>query len=455
MTKISSRRVAVTGVGVICSLGASAAEFWAGCLEGRSIVSPIPSHWRRYADYQSSIWSPLPDIDYAALGVSRVDRLQHDPASLLALGAAREAVTQAGLEISPVDKTTRYTIRGIDADRAGVFMGTGIGGAHTFLENHAYHVLARPKKRLAELAERGEDSASAVTEVLEDLVLPPRFHPFAVSMLMPNAMSATLGVKFSLRGPNATYCVACASGTVAIGHAFRAIRSGELDLTLAGGSAYLDDHYGSIFRGFDAAHTLVRDCEDPERANRPFDKKRSGFLFGQGGAAVLVLEELAAARRRGASIIAEIAGYGETFDAHSMMAIASDGAQIERMTRLALEDAQMSPGDIGYISAHGTSTQLNDAIECEVIGRVFGKKPLVNSTKSLLGHTIGASGALEAAVTALSLQHQTAHVCKNLDDPIADLNFVRAPMKFDIPAAFSQSFAFGGHNAGLVLKAVS
>ena len=165
-----------------------------------------------------------------------------------------------------------------------------------------------------------------------------------------------------------------------------------------------------------------------------------------------MLEEYEGARRRDAPIIAEVSGYAETFDAYSMMSIASEGAEIERMMRLALADAQLAPGDIDYINAHGTGTQLNDMTEAMVIERVFGKDVLVNATKSLLGHTIGASGALEAAVTALSLQQQTTHVCKNLEQPISELDFVRSPGPREISAALSQSFAFGGHNAALVLQ---
>ena len=225
-------------------------------------------------------------------------------------------------------------------------------------------------------------------------------------------------------------------------------------MALTGGSEYLDHSSGGIFRGFDIANTLVQDCEHPETANRPFDKRRSGFLFSQGGAAVLVLEEYEGARKRGAPIIAEVSGYAETFDAYSMMNIAPDGVEIERMIRLALEDAQLTPNEIDYVNAHGTGTQLNDMTEAMVIERVFGRDVLVNSTKSLLGHSIGASGAMEAVVTALSLKHQTTHVCKNLEEPISELNFVRSPGPREISAALSQSFAFGGHNAALVLRRI-
>jgi 3-oxoacyl-[acyl-carrier-protein] synthase II len=283
----------------------------------------------------------------------------------------------------------------------------------------------------------------------------PRFNPFEVSMVMPNAPSAAVGIKFTLTGPNVTYSVACASGTVAIGNAYRAVRDGRVEIAVSGGCEYFGDEHGHIFRSFDVSGTLVRDCADPETANRPFDAKRSGFLFSQGGAAVLVLEELEHAQRRGATIVAEVIGFAETFDAYSMMRLALGGEQIELMLRAALADAGVGAHDVDYINAHGTGTKNNDETETEVIGRVFGKSVLVNSTKSLLGHTIGSSGAFEALVTALSLRDQTTHVCKNLDTPLRDLNFVRAAGQFDLRVGLSQSFAFGGHNAAVVLRRFS
>ncbi|HSS64992.1 MAG TPA: beta-ketoacyl-[acyl-carrier-protein] synthase family protein [Gammaproteobacteria bacterium] len=450
-----SRRVAVTGIGVVTSLGLSTAEFWAGCLEGRSVVAAIPENWREFADYHSGIWSPLPPLGAESLGASRVELAQNDPVSLMAANAAMEALSGSGLSVEEKNKRARTSfVVGIDPARAGVYMGTGIGGASTFLQNHSYQSLARQKQHLGKIRDSlGEDSrARELDEILTKLVIGPRFNPFVVSMLMPNAVSSLLGLKFTFTGPNVTYTIACASGTVAIGNAFRAIRDGDIDIALAGGSEYLDDHYGGIFLGFDIAGALVRDCDDPDRANRPFDERRSGFLFSQGGAAVLVLEDWDRAIGRGAAVLAEVAGYGESFDAHSMMQIDPEGVEIERMIRTALDDARIGPRDIQYVNAHGTGTQANDPTEAAIIERVFGREVMVNSTKSLLGHTIGASGAIEAAVTALSLKDQLTHGCRNLERPIAALNFVRSVEPRNMSAAFTQSFAFGGHNAGLVLR---
>lgn len=416
------RRVVITGGGVVSAIGMGVEAFWQSCLEGRSVVAAIPPAWLGYAELRSRLWSPLPEIDHEALGITRTERLQLDPFAMLALGASREALVNAGFDLVAAQRTRALPIAGEDPARIGVFMGTGIGGAHTFLRNHSTHL------------SRG-----------------PRYHPFVVSMLMPNAASAVVANKFSMHGPNLTYCVACASGTVAVGHAYRAVRAGQVTLALTGGAEFLHDEHGHIFRGFDVAGTLVRGA-DPQTANRPFDEKRSGFLFSQGGAAVLVLEELEHALARRAPIMAELAGFAETFDAHSMMSLAPEGAQIERMIRASLADAGLEAGAVGYLNAHGTGTQNNDATEGEVIRRVFGNSVAVNSTKSLLGHTIGASGAFEALVTALTLRDGRTHINRNLEAPCCELNFVRDTGAFAPEVGVSQSFAFGGHNAALVLR---
>ena len=383
----AKRRVVVTGLGVVSSIGSDPIGFWKNCLEAKSRVSPIPEHWRQYAEYYSSIWATLDPLDADEMGLTRVEVAQNDPASLIAGYAARQALTSAGLEPELVNKRSNsYRLAGVDAHRLGVFMGTGVGGANSFLDNYSFQVLGTQKAKLAELFSQlpaDAEARHALGPILEALHHGRRFNPFIVSMLMPNAIPAHVGLKYSVKGPNLSYSVACASGTVAIGHAFHSVRNGTVDLAIAGGSEYLDDYYGGIFHGFDIAKALVRDCEDPQSANRPFDMNRSGFLFSQGGCAVLLLEDLETAVGRGAPVLAEIAGYAETFDAHSVMSIAPDGVQIERMIKEALADAGLTNADIHYINAHGTGTQANDAVETDVIGRMFGRDVLVNSTKSL------------------------------------------------------------------------
>ncbi len=450
-----SRRVVITGAGAVSTIGIGMDEFWRHCLEAKSVVAPIPAQWDRYANLQSRLWSPLPDIDPDSFGVGRAERLQLDPVSILAIGATREALERAGFTLAPVSEHSRaFVLSAVNAARIGVHLGTGIGGAYTFLNNHSHHLYQRARTALTNYIEEcaPEQNRERLEDILALMAHGPRYNPFVVSMLMPNAPSAAVGVKFSLTGPNVTNCVACASGTVAIGNAYRAVRDGSVDVAVTGGCEYLYDEHGHIFRGFDVAGTLTRDCTDPDAANRPFDEKRSGFLFSQGGAAVLVLEDLDHAQRRGATIMAEVIGFAETFDAYSMMSLAPGGVQIERMLRTALADANLSSSDVDYVNAHGTGTKNNDETEAQVIDRVFGKSVLVNSTKSLLGHTIGASGAFETLVTALSLRDGTTHICKNLDTPLLDLNFVRRVGQFDLRVGLSQSFAFGGHNAAVVLK---
>ncbi len=448
-----TRRVVVTGMGVVTAFGDDTRAFWADCLAGRGAVAPIPECWRHYAEFRSSIWAPLSLPDYGD-AFSRMERSQLDPVTRMACVAAGSALAQAGIGTEVVDRrANRHRVLGIDADRCGVYMGTGIGGAHSFMVNHAQHVLARPRERLAGLREACADGAvrEALDEVLERTDHAPRFNPFVVSMLMPNAPSAYLGIRYGLRGPNVPCAQACASGTIAVGRAWRDIAEGRAEHALAGGSEYLDDPHGSIFQGFDVCRALVRDCDPPEEANRPFDARRSGFLFAQGGAAVLVLESAEAAAARGAAPVAEISGFAESFDAHSIMNPEPEGRAIESMLRALMREAGIGPEQVDYVNAHGTGTQSNDVCESAVLARVFPRGVAVNSTKSLLGHTIGASGAIEAVVTALSLQAQRLHPSRNLTDPIADLDFVVRDEARELRFAISQSFAFGGHNAALLM----
>jgi 3-oxoacyl-[acyl-carrier-protein] synthase II len=450
-----SRRVVITGAGAVSAIGRGVDEFWDSCLNGKSAIAAIPADWERYTEFHSRVWSPLPDIDPESLGVARAERLQFDPVTMLAVGAAREAIENSDFVLTAAgDRSRNFVLSGVDSARTGVYLGTGIGGAHSFLHNHTHHLHQRARAMLASYAGNhvSDPDHGDLSAVIELLAHGSRYNPFVVSMLMPNAPSAALGIKFSLTGANVTYCVACASGTVAVGHGYQAVRDGQVDVAVTGGSEYLYDEHGHIFHGFDIAGTLARDYLNPDAANRPFDEKRSGFLFSQGGAAVLVLEELEHAQRRGAPIMAEVIGFAETFDAHSMMSLAPGGKQIERMIRATLSDAGLSPDAVDYINAHGTGTKNNDEIEAGVIDRVFGKSVRVNSTKSLLGHTIGASGAFEAVVTALTLRDGKTHICKNLDTPLLDLNFVRHAERFDPQVGLSQSFAFGGHNAAVVMR---
>ena len=448
-------RVVITGLGVLSAIGQKPDEFWKNCLEGKTRVEKIPERWLDYGDFHSQIWSPLPPTDYSSYGIGRIEEKQLDPSSLIAIACSFQALDSAGLECRKADqKRNTYSIPSLDEDSAGVFMGTGIAGLGTFASCYSYHLLMRQKENLAKAsAQLGNHPAAELLKQIQDRMLyPRRFNPFAVSMTMPNACSANVGIKFSLHGSNNAYCAACASGTVAIGHGFKAVRSGELDVALVGGVEHLRDEYGGIFQGFDAVRALAHNNAEPDKANRPFDKDRTGFLFSEGGGAVFVIETLEHAQKRGARIFGEIIGYGETCDGFNIMMMESSGAQIMKMLELSFADAGISAEEIDYINAHGTGTRLNDETETGVIEKVFGNKVLVNSTKSLIGHTLGASGAIEALVTALSIHHKTTHVCRNLDHPMKDLNFVTRVDSYPIRTGLSQSFGFGGHNAVLILR---
>jgi 3-oxoacyl-[acyl-carrier-protein] synthase II len=448
------RRVVITGMGTITAIGQDVESFWSGCLAGNSSVARIPDQWLAYRDFNSQIWSPLPQIDFSKYGISRLEEKQLDKSSLIALACAFQALDSANLRYDLVDKKRNaYAIPSVNSERFGVFMGTGIGGLSTFASSFSYQILDRQKEALSKLLGKLADNAAAepLEAVLAKMLCPRRFNPFGVSMTMPNACSGNLGIKFKVFGSNNTFCAACASGTVAVGYGFKALRAGELDLALAGGVEYLYDEYGTIFLGFDVVRALTSLNDDPDRANCPFDKDHSGFLFSEGGGAVLVIEELEHALKRGARIYAEILGYEQTCDAYNIMMMESSGRSIMRMLRQALSDAGISANEIDYINSHGTGTVLNDETETYVIEETFGKEVLINSTKSLLGHTLGASGAIEAVVTALSIYHKTTHICRNLRNPMKDLNFVTKQDSCPIRKAISQSFGFGGHNAVLVL----
>ncbi len=447
------REVVITGIGILSPIGNGRGEFWHNCLAGTAAVETIPEQWRDYNSYSSPIWAPMHEPDYTQYPLSRAEKMQMDPVQLFTLISADMAVADAGFtkELRDEKKNT-YILPEVHPDRCGVVMGTGNGGLVSYTGSAATHIVTPIKKTVDAYCKKmaGSDSSSDTPGPFR---FSSRFNPFSVAMTMPNACSAVLSIKYSFPGLSMTVSSACASGTTAIGTAFRAIRTGDIDMALTGGAEYLADPYGGIFRAFDTAKTLVQADGNFDRANRPFDKKRSGFLFSGGGAAVLVLEEAEHARRRGKQPVAAIESYSETCDAFTIMGMDPDGRQIDKMYSTLFTNAACEPEDIAYINTHGTGTIINDETESRIIEKVFGKKPLVNATKSLTGHTIGASGALETAVTALSIQDQFVHPCANLDDPIRELNFVTdARQEHEIEWALNQSFGFGGHIAGLILK---
>ncbi len=424
--------VVVTGVGPIAANGRGRDEFWRAVLEGRTGTRALGFPWATAPPFRCLVGAPVdrPAPEDALLDPAEARLL--DPVTVLALAAARMALEDAGLRPGLVDeRRNRYALPGIDPERAGTVIGTGIGGISSVESSHT--------QWLRERAIKGT-------------------YRYAVPMLIPNAPAGQVAIKFGLRGECKAVTTACAAGTMAIGDAFRLLRDGELDLVVTGGvEKALGDVDGFSLIGFDVLRTVSRRNDDPEHASRPFDRDRDGFVMAD-GAGILVLEREDHARARNARILARVTGYAATCDAHSMMALAPDGDQVVRVMRAALESSGRRPADVVYVNAHGTATRLNDPSEARAIRRALGPAAdgiVVSSTKAMTGHAIGGSGGLEAIVTALSLAEGIAHRCVNLEqvDPECDLvPLPRENTPIGPGVALSNSFGFGGHNACLVLE---
>jgi len=346
----------------------------------------------------------------------RKDLRKYDPFIQFALIASEEAVKDSGLDTEALDK-----------ERSGVYIGSGIGGIQTIETNKEI------------LLQKGPD----------------RISPFFLPACIANLAAGQVSIRFGFKGPNLANCTACATGSHAIGDCMRIIQRGEADIMLAGGAEYPITPLGVA--GFTAMRALSTRNDHPEKASRPFDKERDGFVVAE-GSAILVLESLEHAHRRGARVYAELAGYGFTGDAYHMTAPDPDADGAYRAMRNALADAGVKPEDIVYINAHGTSTELNDKLETHAIKRLFAehaRKLAVSSTKSMTGHMLGATGSAEAAFTALAITHSFIPPTINYEtpDPECDLNYTpNQGVAREIPWAVSNSFGFGGTNASLVLK---
>lgn len=407
------RRVVVTGLGCISPVGNDIQTLWEFISRGISGVGPI-THFDA-SEHKSRIAAEVKDFDAAALFGNREAR-KMDRYTQFALAAAQQALDQACLAID-----------GSIRDRIGVVIGTGIGGIHTLTEQ--YQVFQ----------ERGCSRVS----------------PFLVPMMLPDSAGSMVAIHYGLRGPNLAVITACATGNNAIGEATEMIRRGQADVMLAGGSeaAILP----IAMAGMSVMGALSTHNDDPSRASRPFDLHRDGFVMGE-GAAVLVLEELEFAKRRGATILAEISGYGHTNDAYHVSAPAENGYGAALCMHQAFENANLTVNQIDYINAHGTSTPLNDKSETAAIKTVFGEKAYqvpISSTKSMTGHLLGASGALEAVIGVLVLEHQFIPPTINYEtpDPECDLDYVpNQGRSATVRHILSNSFGFGGHNASIILS---
>ena len=408
-----TRRVVVTGMGCISPVGNNVTETWKSLLEGKSGAALITKF--DTSQHKTKFAAEVKGFDAAAVFGTR-DARRMDRFTQFAIATAMEALAHSGLTI---DDSNR--------DRIGVVIGTGIGGISTLIEQADV------------MRERGPDRVS----------------PFLVPMMISDSAAGMLAIRFGVRGPNMAIATACASGNNAIGEALEMIRRGAADVMFAGASeAAL---IPVAMAGMNVMTALSTRNDDPQTASRPFDKDRDGFLMGE-GAGMIILEELEYARARGAAILAEVTGYGTTDDAHHISAPAENGAGAAMSMKLALEDANLVLDDIGYINAHGTSTPLNDKSETAAIKSVFGEQAYqipVSSTKSMTGHLLGASGAVEATFCILAMQDNILPPTMNYQtpDPDCDLDYVpNQPRKASPKHVMSNSFGFGGHNATLIFS---
>jgi len=422
------KRVVITGMGALTSYGIGTDILWRKLLGGKTVVSNIPSSWKLSKE-QKGLYAPLPMLDYKALGFSKMELTQYEPVNLNMLIAVEEALKNANIKYALTNnKLNIYQLKDVDRKKFGVFVGTGIGGIES---------LTKDTLNLNKM-QRGEVG---------------RMDPFGISKTMPNNVAASVGIKLGLRKHINSYVYACATGTITVGKAYEKIKNGLLDIAIAGSSEYFDKS-GTSYNSFLRAKTITKNT-DPLLANCPFDKNRSGFLFSEGASGALVLESLEHAKNRNANILAEIVGFEESFDGFNMVSGDPSGIYIEKMLEELLNEANINVKDIDYINAHGTGTIKNDEIEAEIFERLFGSGVAINSTKSLLGHTIAASGSIEAIVTIMSIRNQKIHKNYGLADPIKDLNFVRETLNLQIEYALSNSYAFGGHNGSLLFKKYS
>lgn len=410
------RRVVITGIGTISPLGQDVDSTWEGLVAGRSAIGPITCF--DASDLKVTIAAEVKNFDPVGR-FGRRDARRMDRYGQLAVAAAQEAIQQANLT-SDIDT----------APRIGVVIGSGIGGIQTIFDTDQV------------VREQG----------------PRRVSPFAVPMMITDSPAGQIAINYDFRGPNFAVVSACASGANAIGEATEVIRRGTAEAMITGGAdAALVRTAVGAFCNMGALATNWND--EPERASRPFDAKRDGFVAAEGGA-ILVLEELEFAKKRGAPILAEVLGYGASADAFHITAPHEDGIGAIQAMQMALDDAKLSPEQVDYLNAHGTSTPLNDKGETAAIKAVFGEhayKMPVSSTKSLTGHLLGAAGALEAIICVKTLQQGILPATMNYEfpDPECDLDYVpNQPRKADAKIIMSNSFGFGGHNATLIIGAI-
>jgi 3-oxoacyl-[acyl-carrier-protein] synthase II len=415
------RRVVITGMGVVCPLGTDLKTYWHGLIEGRSGIAPIElldaANFKVRIAGEVKNWQPDRYMDSKA--ARRLDRFAQ-----FAMVAAGEAIKDSGLALDR-----------LDPNRAGAIIGSGIGGLTEYEEQHT------------KFMEAGGQTGNG----------PRGVSPFVIPKMMPNSAAGNVSIHFGLCGPSRAVSTACASAADALADALRCIRLGDADVMVAGGSEAAITYMG--LGGFVSARALSQRNDEPAKASRPFDAGRDGFVLSE-GAGIVVLEEYEHARKRGAPIYAELLGAGASADAYNITAPHPEGQGASRAVQIALKDAGVAPADVQYVNAHGTSTELGDAAETKALKHVFGehaRKLAVSSTKSMIGHLLGASGGVELIATAMTIKTGIVHPTINLDtpDPACDLDYVpNRGRETRVRRAISNSFGFGGHNSCLVVGAV-
>ena len=407
------KRVVITGLGAISPVGNTAAEFWQALLAGKSGIGPITRF--DAAEYDAKIAGEVKGFEPTAF-IDKKEARRMDRFTQFAIAAAKMALDDSGIDLEKADKS-----------RIGSFVGSGIGGMDTLHEQYK------------NLFEKG----------------PNRVSPFFIPMMIANMAAGQVSIAFGLQGPSSCVVTACATGTNCIGDAMKVIQRGDADVMVAGGTEAAISPAGMA--GFCSMKALSTRNDAPEKASRPFEKDRDGFVMGE-GSGIVILESLEHALARGARIYAELAGYGTNADAYHVTAPAPEGAQAARCMELAIKDAGLQVTDVDYINAHGTSTPLNDKNETLGIKALFGdhaKNLAVSSIKSMTGHLLGAAGGIECVATALTVANDMMPPTINYDTPDSDLDLDYVPNQARakvVRVALSNSFGFGGHNATLLVK---
>lgn len=419
----TNRRVVITGIGPVSTLGIGRKEFWKNLLAMKPVIHPIPSEFEKNYSFNSRFYVPYPEFTIEKFGIPGKYNIIMGETAKLAVVGTKLALEDAGYEI----KDGTIFPQGI-VNNAEIILGIGVGNLYDASKAFLAHIFQH------------------VPEFLESNQIPSTFNRMAIPIVMHNSASAWVSILLGIKGANYTLNSSCSSGTYAVGEAFRKIKEGHAKIVLTGGVECMKDEKGCFMRGFDSLGTLTR-SEDGKPM--PFSNKRSGFLFSEGAGCILILEELELALKRGTTIYAEIIDFNANSDAYNILQIEPSGNQINQLIRKTIGERK-----IDYFNTHGTGTVLNDETEYNVIRKIFGNKknqPIINSTKGILGHPIGASGALEIAVTTLSIHKAQVHA--NLtEDPFANLNLALDTLDLEINYALSTSYGFGGHNSAVLLK---